>query len=138
MRRRFSDRHQLHTLSELNVTPLLDLAFVLLIIFMITTPLMENSTDLVLPSGDAAAQPVNMDKVQAVSMHADEHITLNEVTVTLADLGSRLAAARAAEPELAVLIRPHKDLPIQRLSEVLDAAKRAGVKRIGFVNTPKE
>ena len=49
--RRFSDRHQLHTLSELNVTPLLDLAFVLLIIFMITTPLMENSTDLVLPSG---------------------------------------------------------------------------------------
>ncbi len=138
MRRRFSDRHQLHTLSELNVTPLLDLAFVLLIIFMITTPLMENSTDLVLPSGDTAAEPVNMDKVQAVSMHADEHITLNEVTVTIADLESRLTAARAAEPELAVLIRPHKDLPIQRLSEVLDAAKRAGVKRIGFVNTPKE
>ena len=138
MRRRFSDRHQLQTLSELNVTPLLDLAFVLLIIFMITTPLMENSTDLVLPSGDAAAQPVNMDKVQAVSMHADEQLTLNELPVTLADLESRLTAARAAEPELAVLIRPHKDLPIQRLSEVLDATKRAGVKRIGFVNTPKE
>ena len=48
--RRFSDRHSLHTLSELNVTPLLDLAFVLLIIFMITTPLMENSVDLVIPS----------------------------------------------------------------------------------------
>ena len=52
--RRFSDRNALHTLSELNVTPLLDLAFVLLIIFMITTPLMENSMDLIVPSSSTA------------------------------------------------------------------------------------
>jgi biopolymer transport protein ExbD len=52
--RRFSDRNALHTLSELNVTPLLDLAFVLLIIFMITTPLMENSMDLIVPNSSTA------------------------------------------------------------------------------------
>ena len=136
--RRFSERHQLHTLSELNVTPLLDLAFVLLIIFMITTPLMENSTDLVLPSGDAAAQPENMDKVRTVSIRGDEQVMLNDEPIALDELAARLASEREAQPDLGVLIRPHRELPVQRFSEVLDAVKRAGVKRIGFVQTPKE
>ena len=135
--RRFSDRHQLQTLSELNVTPLLDLAFVLLIIFMITTPLMENSTDLVLPSGEAK-QPANMEGVRTVSIHADQTITLNDEIVTTESLSTKLAAQREAQPDLGVLIRPHRDLPVQKFSEVLDAVKRAGVKRIGFVQTPKE
>ena len=135
--RRFSERHQLHTLGELNVTPLLDLAFVLLIIFMITTPLMENSTDVVLPSGDAAAQQVNMDKVRTVSIQSDEQITLNSEPVTLDQLSARLATIRESQPDLGVLIRPHRELPVQKFSEVLDAVKRAGVKRIGFVQTPK-
>ena len=136
--RRFSDRHQLHTLSELNVTPLLDLAFVLLIIFMITTPLMENSTDLVLPSGDAAKQAANMDTVRTVSIHADQTITLNDEFVTAELLAVKLAAQLADQPDFGVLIRPHRDLPVQKFSEVLDAVKRAGVKRIGFVQTTKE
>ena len=135
--RRFSDRHQLHTLSELNVTPLLDLAFVLLIIFMITTPLMENSTDLVLPSGEAK-QPANMEGVRTVSIHADQTITLNDEFVTSETLSTKLSAQLGSQPDLGVLIRPHRDLPVQKFSEVLDAVKRAGVKRIGFVQTPKE
>ena len=135
--RRFSDRHALQTLSELNVTPLLDLAFVLLIIFMITTPLMENSTDLVLPSGEAK-QAANMDAVRTVSIHADQTITLNDEFVTAELLATKLAAQLEAQPELGVLIRPHRDLPVQKFSEVLDAVKRAGVKRIGFVQTTKE
>jgi biopolymer transport protein ExbD len=135
--RRFSERHQLSTLGELNVTPLLDLAFVLLIIFMITTPLMENSTDLVLPSGEAA-QPVNMERVRTVSILNDGQITLNSDPVTADELSTRLAALRGEQPDLGVLIRPHRELPVQKFSEVLDAVKRAGVKRIGFVQTPKE
>jgi biopolymer transport protein ExbD len=138
MRRRFSDRHQLHTLSELNVTPLLDLAFVLLIIFMITTPLMENSTDLVLPSGDAPPSPANMDKVQSVSLHADGRITLNEATIALDDLASQLATIHGKDAEVGVLIRSHSTQTVQTFSEVLDAVKRSGIKRIGFVSTPRE
>ena len=65
--RRFSDRPSLQTLSELNITPLLDLAFVLLIIFMITTPLMEKSVDLVLPSSEAAPNAVDPIKQTAAS-----------------------------------------------------------------------
>ena len=64
--RRFSDRHALQTLSELNVTPLLDLAFVLLIIFMITTPLMDNSVDLIVPSSEAAEKAVDPSAVQTI------------------------------------------------------------------------
>jgi biopolymer transport protein ExbD len=136
--RRFSERHQLHTLSELNVTPLLDLAFVLLIIFMITTPLMENSTDLVLPKGDAQATPANMDAVRTVSIRGDEQITLNDEPVSLDQLSARLAGLRESQPDLGILIRPHRDLPVQKFSEVLDAVRRAGVKRVGFVQTPKD
>lgn len=138
MRRRFSERPGLHTLSELNITPLLDLAFVLLIIFMITTPLMENSTDLVLPNSDAAAPSVNMDKVQAVSIHADGSLTFNGEVADLATIEGKVAELRAADPELAVLIRSHQEQSVQKFSEVLDAMRRTGVKRIGFASTPKE
>ena len=135
--RRFSDRNALHTLAELNVTPLLDLAFVLLIIFMITTPLMENSTDLVLPSGEAR-QPANMEGVRTVSIRADQSLLLDSEPVTADALAAKLAAQLASQPDLGVLIRPHRELPVQKFSEVLDAVKRAGVKRIGFVQTGKE
>ena len=57
--RRYSQRQALSTLSEINITPLLDLAFVLLIIFMITTPLLENSVNLIIPSSSAANAPVD-------------------------------------------------------------------------------
>ena len=57
--RRYSQRNNLTTLSEINVTPLLDLAFVLLIIFMITTPLLENSMSLVIPSSGATNPQIN-------------------------------------------------------------------------------
>ena len=138
MRRRFSDRHGLTTLSELNVTPLLDLAFVLLIIFMITTPLMENSTDLVLPNSDAAAPAVNPDKVQAVGIHADGKLTFNGEAASIEDIERQVAALRANDPDLAVLIRSHQEQSVQRFSEVLDAVRRSGVKRIGFASTPRE
>ena len=75
--RRFSERHQLQTLSELNVTPLLDLAFVLLIIFMITTPLMENSVDLVVPTSDTARNPADPRKVQTVGVSREAALHLN-------------------------------------------------------------
>jgi biopolymer transport protein ExbD len=138
MRRRFSERHNLQTLSELNVTPLLDLAFVLLIIFMITTPLMENSTDLVLPNSNAAAPTVNPDKVQAVALHADGHLTFNGDTAELGEIERQLETLRGVDPELAVLIRSHHEQSVQRFSEVLDAVRRAGVKRVGFASTPQD
>jgi biopolymer transport protein ExbD len=136
--RRFSDRQSLQTLSELNVTPMLDLAFVLLIIFMITTPLMEKSVDLVLPSSNAAQNAVDPGAVQNVSITRDAEITLNQDPIALGDLEARLVALKEANPGVAVVIRSDKDLVVQRLVEVMDAVQRARITRIGVVTQPDE
>src|SRR3954451_22169433 len=108
--RRYSERHALQTVSELNVTPLLDLAFVLLIIFMITTPLMDNSVDLVIPSSEAAARAVDPSTVQTISINRDAAISLNGAPTTIAQLEADLTAMKASRPDLAVVIRSHKEL----------------------------
>ena len=84
--RRFSDRPTLHTLTEINVTPLLDLAFVLLVIFIITTPLMENSVNLVVPSSGEATQSVDRSQVQTISIDKDNVLRLNDEVVEPAAL----------------------------------------------------
>ncbi len=136
MRRRFSDRHSMHTLNELNVTPLLDLAFVLLLIFMITTPLMENSTDLVLPSGVSEDRTVDPVKVQTVSVFRDNQLTLNAKPIAEGELVAALRALRAAKPDVAVVIRVHKEQSVQKFSEVMDLVKSSGVTKVGFVKAP--
>jgi biopolymer transport protein ExbD len=136
--RRFSDRHSLHTLSELNVTPLLDLAFVLLIIFMITTPLMENSVDLVIPTSEAAKHAVDPNAVQTVGINREGQIKLNEVAKTLPELEADLNALREARPEIAVVIRSHKELAVQKLIDVMDVVQRAKITKVGVVTTPEQ
>jgi biopolymer transport protein ExbD len=136
--RRFSDRHSLHTLNELNVTPLLDLAFVLLIIFMITTPLMENSVDLVIPSSEAAKRVVDPSAVQTVEINRDALIKFNGDAVALPQLESELVSMKAARPEIAVVIRSHKELPVQKLIDVMDVVQRAQISKVGVVTTPGE
>src|SRR4030095_5003103 len=103
--RRFSDRQRLQTLSELNVTPLLDLAFVLLIIFMITTPLMENSVDLIVPSSEAAAKAVDPNAVHTVSITRAAVLKFNGKALTLRQLEDELAALKATRGEFPVVIR---------------------------------
>ncbi len=135
--RRFSERHSLTTLSEINVTPLLDLAFVLLIIFIITTPLMEKSVDLVIPSSNAAQNAVDPSAVQTISINRDETIKLGGEEVSLDDLAARLTALREARPDTAVVVRAHKDLPVQKLIDVMDALKKARITKVGVVTNPQ-
>jgi biopolymer transport protein ExbD len=136
--RRFSDRHTLHTLTEINVTPLLDLAFVLLVIFIITTPLMENSMSLIVPTSGEATQTVDRSQVQTISIDKDEVLKLNDQVVDAGTLESRLAELRAQKPDLAVVIRPHKELPIQKFIEVMDILQRAQVSKVGVLTRPEE
>ncbi len=136
--RRFSERQSLHTLSELNVTPLLDLAFVLLIIFMITTPLMENSVDLVIPSSEAAQHAVDPAAVQTIAINREAEIELNGESVALAQLEGRLIALKEAKPEVAVVIRSHKELAVQKLIDVMDAVQRAKITKVGVVTNPEK
>jgi biopolymer transport protein ExbD len=95
--RRYSQRHSLSTLSEINITPLLDLAFVLLIIFMITTPLLENSVTLVIPSSGAANAPVNPAQVQTISIDRQETIRFNNEPVDTQTLAALMDALQRAQ-----------------------------------------
>jgi len=130
--RRYSQRHNLSTLSEINITPLLDLAFVLLIIFMITTPLLENSMNLIIPSSGAANPPVNTAKVQTISIDRRETIKINDKTVMAADLVARLTQLKRANPDVAIVIRPDRDLPVQKLISLMDALQHAQISKVGI------
>jgi biopolymer transport protein ExbD len=136
--RRFSNRNALHTVTELNITPLLDLCFVLLIIFMITTPMMENSVDLVVPSSSTAKTQVNPTEVQTIEMDRNDIIKLNNQITTLADLETQLAQLKASDPQVSVVVRPDRDLAIQKFVGVMDVLKRVGIGRVGVMTRPEE
>ena len=130
--RRYSQRQNFSTLSEINVTPLLDLAFVLLIIFIITTPLLENSLTLAIPSSGAANAAVDPSKVQTVSIDRLETIKFNGETVDEGTLTARLTTVKAANPDVAVVIRPDRELPVQKLIGLMDAVQRAQITKVGI------
>jgi biopolymer transport protein ExbD len=130
--RRYSQRQNLSTLSEINITPLLDLAFVLLIIFMITTPLLESSMNLVIPSSAATNPPIKAGQVQIVSIDRTETIRLNNQVVDLAALTAQLTRLKQTNPDVAVVIRPDRELPVQKLIGLMDALKQAQVTKVGI------
>ena len=136
--RRYSDRTSLTALAELNVTPLLDLAFVLLIIFMITTPLIENSIDLVVPTSSTAKSEVKPGEVQIVSIDRNDVLKLNEVEITPAALEQKLTELKGINPNLAVAVRPHNELPVQQFIAVMDILKRVGIAKVGIMTRPPE
>jgi biopolymer transport protein ExbD len=130
--RRYSQRQSLSSLSEINITPLLDLAFVLLIIFMITTPLLENSMSLIIPSSGAKSPPVTSAQVQTISIDRNETIRLDNRTVDLDALSAQLAELKRANPDVAIVIRPDRDLPVQKLVTLMDALQRAQIMKVGI------
>src|SRR5881227_277434 len=130
--RRYSQRQSLFTLSEINVTPLLDLAFVLLIIFMITTPLLENSMNLVIPSSSAANAPISKAQVQTISIDRDETIRINNEIVEADSLAARLLELKSANPDVAIVIRPDRELPVQKLVTLMDSLQRAQITKVGI------
>ncbi|PYM03015.1 MAG: hypothetical protein DMF19_00900 [Verrucomicrobia bacterium] len=130
--KRYSNRSNFSTLSEINVTPLLDLAFVLLIIFMITTPLLENSMNLVIPSSSAANAPISKAQVQTISINRDETIRMNNEIVDADSLAARLLELKRANPDIAVVIRPDRELPVQKLVTLMDSLQRAQITKVGI------
>jgi biopolymer transport protein ExbD len=130
--RRYSQRQSLSTLSEINVTPLLDLAFVLLIIFMITTPLLETSMNLVIPSSGTKNPPINTSQVQTVSIDRNDTIRFNDQAMDLGTLTTQLMQLKETNPGVAIVIRPDRDLRVQKLIGVMDALRRAGITKVGI------
>ena len=136
--RRYSQRNSLSTLSEINITPLLDLAFVLLIIFMITTPLLEQSVNLSIPSSGVSGSPINPSDVQTISIDRAEVIKLNNAIVDPNSLLGRLVELRTKNPNLSVILRPDRELSVQKLINLMDVLQRAQITRIGVATTAED
>ena len=126
--RRFSQRSHLVTLSEINITPLLDLAFVLLIIFVITTPLLEQSINLKLPKGGRAEKQINKSDITTVEISNTGVYVLDRQRLQLTQLITRLTGESRSNPNLIVYIRADKDSRYDLLASLLDTCQRNGIK----------
>ena len=134
--RRFSKRHSLVTLSDINITPLLDLAFVLLIIFVITTPLLEHSLDLTLPEGGRVTGRVERENIRTVEIDQAGVYTLDKHKVDLNQLEQQLVAAYRANRSIVVRIRADAESRARALYPVIDRCTRNGIKNISLATEP--
>ena len=118
--RRFSQKSSLVTLSEINITPLLDLAFVLLIIFIITTPLLQDhGLELNLPKGGQPDPPLRQEDFRTVEVGKGFYL-LNGVRFNLAGLKKELEKYLQFNPELKIFIRADKTTPFDDVFQVTD------------------
>lgn len=134
--RRFSQRSPLVTLSEINITPLLDLAFVLLIIFVITTPLLTQSIELKLPTGGRPDKPVDRQDVRTVEIAQNGVYLLDRRRVSLDDLERALVQANRANPNTVVYIRADENGLNKHLYAVIDRCQRNGISRFSLRTEP--
>ena len=137
--RRFSQRSNLVTLSEINITPLLDLAFVLLIIFIITTPLLENGLKLNLPKGGSPETKVIKSDIRTVEISNTGAYNLDRQRMALPQLIARLVDESHRNPNLVIRIRADKDCRFDLVAQVFDGCQRNGISRysIGMDPTPR-
>ena len=135
--RRFSQRNSLVTLSEINITPLLDLAFVLLIIFVITTPLLEQGFNLNLPQGGASDGRIEKENVRTVEIDARGNFLLNRSRLTAAQIEQQLVADYRKNPNLIVYIRADKDGKIEPFADVMNRCIRNGITKFSFRTSPE-
>lgn len=135
--RRFSQRSHLVTLSEINITPLLDLAFVLLIIFIITTPLLEQGMPMNLPKGGTPDTKIDKNDIRTVEIDSRGNFMLDRVRMTPPQIEQELVRVHNANPNLVVHIRADKDGRIEPYAEILNRCIRNGITRMSFRTEPE-
>jgi biopolymer transport protein ExbD len=135
--RRFSQRSSLVTFSEINITPLLDLAFVLLIIFIITTPLLDHGIKLNLPQGGQPDKPITANDVRTVEVNTNGVYLLNKKEVSLDQLEAQLVADFKFNANLVVYIRADELVPWKGVAAVMDRCQRNGITRVSARTEPQ-
>ena len=136
--RRFSQRTHLVTLSEINITPLLDLAFVLLIIFIITTPLLEQGLNLKLATGGKPDRPITHSDIRTVEISAQGVFLLDRRRLSPDDIERQLVAAFKANPNTVVYIRADENGKNRYLYDIINRCQRNGITRFSLRTEPPE
>ena len=119
-------------MSDINVTPLVDVMLVLVVIFIVTAPLMASALRLDLPRTDAG-KAVEVPKSVSVAIDADGRLFVDGQPLSEADLPARLSAVAAAGRDTEIQLRADRAVPYGRVVELMGIASKAGLGRIGFV-----
>ena len=124
-------------MAEINMVPLIDVMLVLLVIFIITAPLLTHAVKIDLPKAASHPNLTRPDHI-ALSVNAANEMFWNGERIDHAQLTQRLAAAAKLDPQPELHLRADKTTQYQALAEVMAAAGKAGLTRIGFVSDPRE
>src|SRR6266446_948126 len=135
--RRFSQRNSLVTLADINITPLLDLAFVLLIIFVITTPLLEQGMNLNLPVGGLPdSRKLEKQDIRTVEVGTQGNYMLSGRWMTLEQISAQLVREHRLNPRLVVDIRGDENAPYKYVASIFDRLSRAGIEQVSLRTKP--
>lgn len=122
-------------MSEINMTPLVDVMLVLVVILILAAPLLASALRLDLP-GAPAAQPQAASQLVPVALDKSGQVYFHDQPVALATLQQRLADVARQDPQAEIQLRADEAVPYGRVVQVMDAAHQAGLNRIGFVAKP--
>lgn len=123
------------TISQINVTPLVDVMLVLLVIFMVTAPIIQQGVQVNLPQATAAAI-AGTDELLVVSIAKNGEIYLNDNVMTLDELGAKMRAIRANLSDRQVYVRADQDVRYGLVMQTIAELKQAGIDRVGMVTRP--
>ena len=122
-------------MSEINVTPFVDVMLVLLIIFMVTAPLMTTGMNVELPRADAPALPA-AEKQMVLSVTADGSYYINEHGFDFGELEPKLRAIIKANPEQEIFLKADGSVPYEKVAQLVALCTQVGVPRMGLVTQP--
>lgn len=122
-------------MSEINMTPLVDVMLVLLIIFIITVPVLTHSVKVDLPRADNTPEELKAETIN-VAVNAEGAIFWNETAISFAELETRLAGETNKKPQPEIHIRGDKAVAYEHVIKTMAAVQRAGILKLGFVTEP--
>lgn len=123
-------------MGEINVTPFVDVMLVLLVIFMVTAPMMVQGQNVELPRAEGMA--LKMDENQMILSVTQEGLYyINETPIAQEELESKLVAIAANNPNQQVFVKADGKVPYERVAQLIGAAKKAGIPRVGLVTQPE-
>jgi len=124
------------SISQINITPLVDVMLVLLIIFMVTTPILQQGVSVDLPEVSAGPLTGKDEQPLVVIVTRDGKVQLNNSPLKVDELRQKLAAIMKQRPDRDVYLRADKNVPYGKVVEVMAAVRTAGVRKLGMVTEP--